>query len=216
MSLHRLQRDRASHSPSASGQYNSIMKLTQEFVAPHPRGLVWNAFADTELLVSCFPGAKLISVEGDGTFSGEVSARLGPMRMQFSGEGLILRDQSSWQGEVQGKGSDRGSNSRVTANMVYQLTEDKQGQETLIKVEVDYVLTGSLAQVGRGPVLEEFVRQITKEFSATLDKKLQHSVANEVDVRSTPAGQKEFLFGSIFLKTLCSLVRKGLERLFVK
>ena len=70
------------------------MKLTQEFVAPHPRGLVWNAFADTELLVSCFPGAKLISVEGDGTFSGEVSARLGPMRMQFSGEGLILRDLS--------------------------------------------------------------------------------------------------------------------------
>ena len=192
------------------------MKLTQEFVVSHPREFVWNAFDDTELLVSCFPGAKLISVEGDGTFSGEVSARLGPMRMQFSGDGLILRDQSSWQGEVKGKGSDRGSNSRVTANMRYQLIEERQGQETLIKVEVDYVLTGSLAQVGRGPVLEEFVRQITKEFGATLDQKLQRSVTNEIDVRSTAAGQEELLFGSIFLKTLCSIVRKGLARLFVK
>ncbi|SVC15626.1 uncharacterized protein METZ01_LOCUS268480, partial [marine metagenome] len=185
-------------------------------VVPHPRKFVWNAFDDTELLVSCFPGAKLILVEGDGTFSGEVSARLGPMRMQFSGDGLIIRDQSSWQGEVKGKGSDRGSNSRVTANMRYQLTEEGQGQETLIKVEVDYALTGSLAQVGRGPVLEEFVRQITKEFGATLDQKLQRSVVNEIDVRSTAAGQEELLFGSIFLKALCSIVRKGLARLFVK
>ena len=192
------------------------MKLTQEFVAPHPREFVWNAFDDTELLVSCFPGAKLIAVEGDGTFSGEVSARLGPMRMQFSGDGLIIRDQSLWQGEVKGKGTDRGSNSRVTVNMRYQLTEERQGQETLIKVEVDYALTGSLAQVGRGPVLEELVRQITKEFSTNLDEKLQRSVTDEVNVPKSAAGQEELLFGSIFLKALYSIVRKSLARLFVK
>ena len=81
---------------------------------------------------------------------------------------------------------------------------------------MDYALTGSLAQVGRGPVLEEFVRQITKEFGTNLDEKLQRSVTDEVNVPKSAAGQEELLFGSIFLKALYSIVRKSLARLFVK
>ncbi len=192
------------------------MKLKEEILVPYPRKAVWDTFDDLEVLISCFPGATLISAEAGGVFRGKVALKLGPMRMQFTGSGEIVRDPAFWRGEVKGKGNDRNSNSRVVANMKYELVEGANERETLVRVEVDYSLFGSLAQVGRGPILEEFIRHITADFGAALNTKINNTAGEMENMTEIGPSHRPILIGSIVIKTLYSLVRKYLVGLFVK
>ena len=94
------------------------MRLSQNFSVPHPREHVWNAFNNVEALANCFPGAKITRSDGLEAFSGEVTAKLGPMRLRFVGDGKVERNPESWSGRVHGKGRDKGSNSGAKATLL--------------------------------------------------------------------------------------------------
>jgi len=192
------------------------MRLSQKFCVPHPREHVWNAFNDVETLANCFPGAKITRFDGSEAFAGEVTAKLGPMRLCFVGEGKVDRNDKSWSGKVHGKGRDKGSNSGAKATLSYKLIDLEGGAETLVEVEADYALSGSLAQIGRGAIVEEFARQITNGFSVSLDEMLSQSASFESPKPQPQRAGGDFKIGWMLVKSIWITIGKFFSGKFGK
>ena len=192
------------------------MRLSQNFSVPHPREDVWNLFHDIEALANCFPGAKITKLEGSESFTGEVTARLGPMRLHFVGDGRVDRNHGSWSGRLHGKGRDKGSNSGAKATLSYQLIDIGEGSETLVEVEADYALNGSLAQIGRGAIVEEFARQITTQFSVNLDEMLSRRAGFEGPKKDYQRSGRDLKIGWLLVKSVWVSIRNFFSRSFGK
>jgi len=184
------------------------MRLSQKFSVPHPRELVWDAFNDVEALAKCFPGAKITQSDSLEAFAGEVTAKLGPMRLRFVGDGKVDRSPELWSGRVHGKGRDKGSNSGAKATLSYKLVDLQGGAETLVEVEAEYAFSGSLAQIGRGPIVEEFARQITNGFSASLDEMLSQSAGCKSSKPECQEGNGDFRVGWVLVKSIWITIAK--------
>ena len=192
------------------------MRLSQKFSVPHAREHVWNFFNDVEALASCFPGAKITQSDGLESFTGEVTAKLGPMRLHFMGDGQVDRNPQSWSGRLHGRGRDKGSNSGAKVTLSYQLSDLGEGSETLVEVEAEYVLNGSLAQIGRGAIVEEFARQITSEFSASLDEILSRGADFESPKEERQRSGSDFRIGWVLVKSVWVTIRKFFSERFGK
>ena len=192
------------------------MRVSQTFSVPHSREDVWNLFQDLEALAHCFPGAKITKLEGIESFTGEVTARLGPMRLHFVGDGLVDRNHGSWSGRLHGKGRDKGSNSGAKATLSYELIGIGEGSETLVEVEADYALNGSLAQIGRGAIVEEFARQITTQFSASLDEMLSRRAGFEGPKKDYQRSGRDLKIGWLLVKSVWVSIRNFFSRSFGK
>lgn len=145
------------------------MRFSQDFAVNHSRDKVWEIFGDLESVAACFPGAEITRPLDEGKFSGRVSVALGPMRLNFMGEGSLQRNEADWTGIIEGSGEDRATRSRATAILSYSLTDNLEGS-TRVEVQMDYQLFGPLAQIGRPTLVEEVARQLTIEFKEKLDE----------------------------------------------
>ena len=192
------------------------MRLSQNFSVPHPREHVWNAFNNVEALAKCFPGAKITRSDGLEVFSGEVTAKLGPMRLRFVGDGKVERNPESWSGKVHGKGRDKGSSSGAKATLSFKLVNLEEGAETLVEVEADYALSGSLAQIGRGAIVEEFARQITNGFSASLNEMLSQNTDFKSPKPECQEGGGDFRIGWVLVKSIWITTGKFFSGIFGK
>lgn len=171
------------------------MELEQFFDLPFPRHAVWAAFQDVPMLVSCFPGASLLSPPGVQPLEFAFMVKLGPINANFSGKGTIAYG-SNFAGTLGGEGTDRGSGSRVKGKTCFELQDTETG--TRVQLLIDYALTGALAQFGRPGIVKEIASGITRQFAANLRAALQSRVApqavcasvdGELTLRAQPAKQ---------------------------
>jgi uncharacterized protein len=151
------------------------MELEQSFTVAQPPGAVWTAFKDVALVASCIPGASLTEPPDGGRFKGQIGVKLGPIAASFGGDGEATWDDAAKSGTVSGKGTDRKSASRVQAQLSYRLTGEGEG--TRIELSVDYTLSGSLAQFGRGQIVADVAGRITSEFARNLEARLEAASA---------------------------------------
>jgi carbon-monoxide dehydrogenase small subunit len=136
-----------------------------------PRDTVWKAVQDPALIASCVPGARLLSVE-NGRIRGEMSAALGPIRTRFAGEATVAYDTADHSGKIAGEGRDSASGTRLSAEVSFKVVAE--GPEAcLIELGVNYSLRGSLAQFGRGPIVQVFAREIAETVGRNLEARLR-------------------------------------------
>lgn len=148
--------------------------LKQSFSVDHPREQVWETFQDLPLVVQCIPGASLEAPPQDGVAKGRMTVKLGPVKADFGGEAEITSDIDTYTGTIVGKGMDKSHASRAKGEVVYRLEDSGHG-ETVVHVDVDYTLSGSLAQFARGGIVEAVADQITKTFATNLERELNAS-----------------------------------------
>ena len=156
------------------------MELEQQFELPVAPDAVWPAFQDLELLVTCLPGASLTGPAVDGALPMRFEVKLGPIAAVFVGTGRVTLDQSARSGQFEGTASDKRTNSRVRGEAHFQLeplppVEPPEGKSTagsVVKVRVDYNLTGSLAQFSRAGLVRELASALTAQFASNLAKRL--------------------------------------------
>lgn len=154
--------------------------LKQSFSVDHPRNQVWETFQDLPLVVQCIPGASLDAPPQDGVAKGRMTVKLGPVKADFGGEAEVKSDIDTYTGTIIGKGIDKSHSSRAKGEVVYRLEETGHG-DTVVHVDVDYTLSGSLAQFARGGIVEAVADHITKSFAANLERELNESAgANDV------------------------------------
>lgn len=145
------------------------MELKHQFTVPASLEETWAAFNNPEMVVPCFPGATLISVQG-GHFTGSAKIRVGPIALQYNGTGTYLeRDEDARRAVIEARGKDKRGNGTANATVTAQLRPDGGG--TTVDVTTDLAVTGKPAQFGRG-VMQDVSDKLLGQFVACLQAKL--------------------------------------------
>jgi len=148
------------------------MQIKQQFEVSSPIKEVWKAFSQPEQLVCCLPGA---SIDGESTAK-ELAllfkVKLGPITANFKGVGHVVFDDTEHRGVFDGSAIDHRSNSRVKGAAEFFLTE-AGADKTAITVDVNFSITGSLAQFSRENLVRALADQLTQQFADNLQAVLQ-------------------------------------------
>lgn len=152
--------------------------LKQQFVVAQPRARVWAVFQDLDTVVGCLPGASLIEPPTQDHAKGKMTVKLGPVKANFAGEADIERDDATYTGLIKGTGIDKSQGSRAKGNVTYALEEVDGGSSTKVLVEVDYTLSGALAQFSRGGIVEAVAAKLTEAFAENLEAELSSAPAD--------------------------------------
>ncbi|GAA1202186.1 SRPBCC family protein [Pseudonocardia alaniniphila] len=149
------------------------MLIDNEFEVAAPVDRVWAYLLDVPNLVPCLPGAVLVGDDGDGTYQGKVTTRLGPVRLNFSGTAKIVdTDEAAHRMVLEASGSeDRG---KGTAEMTVTATLRAAGRGTRVHVAQDLTVSGAAAQFGRGMIAD-----VTSVLLNSFAECLQYNIDNQ-------------------------------------
>jgi carbon monoxide dehydrogenase subunit G len=162
------------------------VELEHHFTVPASVEETWAAFNDPEVVAPCFPGATLISVDGD-QFTGSAKIKLGPIALQYNGTGTYVeRDEPARRAVIEAMGKDRRGNGTANATVTAQLEPDGDG--TAVHVTTDLAVTGKPAQFGRG-VMQDVSDKLLMQFVACLQTKLGSSDVAPASAEGDPAAQ---------------------------
>ena len=176
------------------------MQLEQGFALPAAPAAAWPLFRNIELLVDCLPGAALTGPAEAGVWPMRLDVKLGPIAAAFAGSGAAIFDDDSRSGRFEGSAVDRRTNSRVKGLASFSLRPEGTG--SWVQVEVEYTLTGTLAQFSRGGLVRDLAAALTAQFAANLATRLQAVPAAAAETIATAAPAAAPLDAGGLLKTL--------------
>lgn len=136
------------------------MEITGEQIIAAPRQRVWEALNDPQVLQACIPGCESLELEEDGSYSAAVTARVGPVKAQFS-TGITLTEINppvSYTLVGEGKGGAAGF-ARGSADVVLEEVEEGTHLHYTAAIQPG----GKLAQVG-SRLLGGTVRKLSEQF----------------------------------------------------
>ena len=121
------------------------MDMTGEFRIPAPRDRVWEALNDPDILKQSVPGCTELAKTSDTTFEAKVTAKVGPVKANFSGAVTLseIDPPASYTISGEGKGGAAGF-----AKGGATVTLEPDGDGTLLKYTVTATVGGKLAQIG--------------------------------------------------------------------
>jgi len=117
------------------------MDITDQFSVTRPVESVWALFQNVPELARCLPGAELTSDNGDGTYDGRVSVKLGPISASFDGTATVEFDHESFTSNIKGRGVDRSGGSQGSVNVDVRLVEI-EGGNTDVTIDASVTLAG--------------------------------------------------------------------------
>ncbi|MCL1598516.1 MAG: SRPBCC family protein [Actinomycetia bacterium] len=154
------------------------MNITEQFTVTQPIAEVWTLFHDVAELARCLPGAELTSDNGDGTYDGRVSVKLGPISASFEGAATVSFDDSTHTVKIKGRGVDRSGGSQGQVVVDVRMVETGSGV-TDVTIDAKVTLAGPIAQFGRTGLVNEVSRRLIDDFSTCLHAKLDAKSAED-------------------------------------
>jgi carbon monoxide dehydrogenase subunit G len=121
------------------------MDMSGEYRVSAPRDRVWDALNNPEILKQAVPGCTEMEKTSDTTFEAKVTAKVGPVKANFTGA-VTLSDVNAPNGYTirgEGKGGAAGF-----AKGGATVTLEADGDGTLLKYTVSASVGGKLAQIG--------------------------------------------------------------------
>lgn len=150
------------------------MQIDNDIVLRAPLDKVWAYMLDVPNLAPCLPGAELVGDDGNGTYDGTVLAKLGPVKLSFTGKARIVEaDERAHRLVLHAAGAeDRG---KGTAEMMLTATlVPAAGGGTTMKVAQDLNVSGAAAQFGRGMIAD-----VTSVLMQSFAECLQYNIDNQ-------------------------------------
>lgn len=141
------------------------MRFEHEFSVPVPVEQAWAVLLDVERVAPCLPGASLDVIEGD-EFTGRMKIKVGPITVTYRGSARFEEiDKDSYSIRLKAGGKEaRGSG---TAEATINARLAPSGDDTMVKVETMFNVTGRPAQFGRG-VMQEVGSKLIDRFADNL------------------------------------------------
>ncbi len=155
------------------------MKLKNAFEIPLAPSEAWVLLLDIERIGPCLPGTKITEVVDDKTYKGEVALRLGPVALTFKGKASFeeIDNEGHW-ARVKAQGADAKGRGGANADVEFSLVPTEGG--SMVTIETDLNLSGSIAQYGRGVgIIQATSEQLIGEFAKNLSALLSQSGASE-------------------------------------
>ncbi len=127
---------------------------------------------DIRRIAPCMPGAELTEVVDERTYKGKIGVRLGPVALSFAGTVKFEEiDAANHAARVTAQGND--AKGRGAANAAASFRLEPAGSGTKVLVHTNLVLSGSVAQYGRGVgIIQLTAAQIVTQFANNLKAQL--------------------------------------------
>lgn len=162
------------------------MELNHSFTVQLGIDDAWKVLTDLERIAPCLPGAQLQEIEGD-VYRGVVKVKVGPISAQFKGQASFEeRDDAHRRAVLKGEGRDTGGKGNASALITAQLEEVSEGVTTCT-VHTDLMITGKVAQFGRG-ALADVSDKLLAQFSDNLGALLAEQPPT-ADTAASPAAE---------------------------
>jgi carbon monoxide dehydrogenase subunit G len=146
------------------------MKIGGELSVKAPRTAVFDALKDARFFASCVDGVQELTEIDPTHYTAIFETRIAYLKFRFSVTVEMTKAEppDTIEGKVEGK--PMGIVGRLTATATTTLIEN--GDETVIRYEIDSSLTGKLGSIGQ-PVLKSKAKDLEKEFAARLRAKFE-------------------------------------------
>jgi uncharacterized protein len=153
------------------------VKIDYEFTVGVPVDQAWGRMLDLEKIAPCLPGAAIQEETADGEYAGTIKVEIGPITVGYKGTVMFEEtDESAHRAVLRATGRETRGQGTASATIVSTLREEGEG--TRVNVETDLLLTGRVAQFGRG-IAQGVATEMLDEFAACLEREI--SGAAEAD-----------------------------------
>lgn len=151
------------------------MEFDNRFEVPLPPAEAWKVLMDVPRIAPCLPGAELTESLGDNRYKGKVSVKLGPVALAFNGTAQLSDiDDTAFTAKIQAAGNDTKGRGNANAKVAFRLEPSASG--SLVHVHTDLMLSGMVAQYGRGAgMIQSIADQLIAQFVQALKAQLAHS-----------------------------------------
>jgi len=139
---------------------------------------------DVPRVIPCMPGATLTETVDDSNWKAKMNVKLGPISLTFDTD--VKReeaDEAAGKAKLSAKAREARGRGAAQATIESSLSELENG--TQVDVVTDLMLTGAVAQYGRG-IVEDVSQQMVQSFSECLKAQL---VASPEEAEAAVASQ---------------------------
>ncbi len=144
------------------------MLIENEFQVPASIDRAWAYLLDVEKIAPCAPGAELTEVVDDHTWKGKINLKLGPIAMSFAGTVTVAeRDEANHRVVLKAQGQEQKGKGAANATVTSWLEPAGADGATIVKMQADITLTGTVAQLSRG-LLPDVSARLTNQFADCL------------------------------------------------
>ena len=167
------------------------MEFQNKFDVGVPPGEAWAILTDIERVAPCMPGAELTEVIDDRRFKGNVSVRLGPVALTFSGDASFEeRDDEARSARVKAQGRDAKGRGGANADVRFRLVPSGESGTT-VEISTDLQLSGAVAQYGRGVgMIKDVAAQLIGQFAEALHAQIAAERAQAPAADAAPAAAR--------------------------
>jgi len=190
------------------------LRFENSFSVPAPVEVAWQTLTDVSRVVPCMPGTELTEVLDERRFRAAARMRVGPIELLFKGEGELYDvNDASHTAKLRAKGSDTKGRGAFQTQMDFALAS--QGAETLVRVESNLTLSGSVAQHARGAgVVKEMARSLTTQFARNLSSEIASRGAQGKSAETEATGPRAHAPAISGIALLVAAFKAWLRRLF--
>ena len=136
-----------------------------------PPDALWAFVTDIPAVGMCIPGAEDVA-ETDGTYTGTVKVRVGPVALGLAGKLWVdSRDDTAMRVSMTGEGADRKVPGNVRVKIEMAVEDAGDGASNLV-VHSDANIMGKLGEFGQG-IIKRKTDGMMQEFGRNLTKRVQ-------------------------------------------
>ena len=158
--------------------------IEETFTLRAPAERVWRFLIDAQQVVQCLPGAELVAIEDERTFTGKVKVKVGPVTTAYGGQARFADvDERARRVRIVAHGREAGGPGSAKMTMTSDLVALPDGA-TEVRVRSDVDVAGKLAQFGRGMV-DGVARQLFRQFAECVRSRLEGAPADEAETTYT-------------------------------
>jgi carbon monoxide dehydrogenase subunit G len=134
------------------------VKLEGTYTFEAPRGVVWPALLDPDVLAKVMPGCEKLEQIGENEYKGVLKIRVGPVQGQFEGVVTLadINTPESYRMRVDGKGAPGFMKGEGQVHL------EDQGESTLMHYSGEAQVGGRIASVGQR-LLDSSAKALTKQ-----------------------------------------------------
>jgi len=176
--------------------------IENEFDVAAKPAQVYELMLDPERVATCLPGAEVTGKNDDGSYSAQATVKLGPVKMTYKGTVAVIEsDPEARTASMLAKGSETRGQGTAQATLNMAVTDHEGGSH--VTVSADMLITGRVAQMGRGvmqDVARRMIGQMAENMEALLTGGEQPKAGDAVSagslLGSVVADRAKRLFGS--------------------
>jgi len=200
-------RSTAKDHSTAANKVKPQTTLRQSFSVGHPRDKVWDFFGRLAEVTTCLPGTSLVGPPTDDHVEIKLRIKVGPIVPEFEGAADVTRDPARYSGTIRGRARDTRSSSTTRGEIRYALLAEKAGAATRVELEVDFTLTGALAQFGRSGIVQDIAQRMALAFAQNLEARLKQSASGMPANLPSEAPATELDAGSLLFSALWKRIK---------